>query len=161
MNPDEMKAARRKKKADRTEAERQELLKGMSIRQRLEHNLETSEITIEIEDNDLSKIDEKGTVIQQEYIKLRFHKLNPIEHDRLEQLGREMAMNTKDLAKVKELAHEMHLILESKSLDGLDAKFWEAGTGYSADVRTKVITKIMAASVLPDAKFMEEINKFR
>ena len=143
----------KEKKAERTAEDKKILAKHLSVRERLEHNLGTEEVIIEIPDNDLNTP-----------IKLRFHKLNPVEHDKLTELIKDCANPTKS----KEAVGAINTILENKSMDvdsegkkELTAEFWGEGTGYSADVRSKIILKLMTASVFPDPKFMEEINKFR
>jgi len=55
-----------------------------------------------------------------EPIKLRFRKLNPIEHDRMVVLLKEIVVPDKAADATKGI----HAILGAKSMDDLDAAFW-------------------------------------
>ncbi len=148
MSAEEIQQMRRKKKEELNEQQRAELLRSLSIRERLERKLQTDEINLELND-DLGK-----------FI-LKFRKLSPVEHDRFATLQRDLIAAGKDIEKTKTVTDEIYDIVGAISLDGLDAEFWRTGTGYSPDVLISIILKVMTGSSYPDRDYMEGINSFR
>lgn len=148
MSAEEIQQMRKKKKEDLNEQQRAELLRFLSIRERLERKLQTDEIILELND-DLGKFT------------LKFRKLSPVEHDRFATLQRDLVAAGKDIEKTKVITDEIYEIIGRISLDDLDAEFWRTGIGYSPDVLISVILKVITGSSYPDRDYMEGINSFR
>lgn len=150
LNVEELKALRNKKKEELTQQQQAELLRNLSIRERLERKLHTDEIKLELKD-DLGALT------------LRFRKLTPKEHDRAGSIQEQfLALKTNpDKKKSEELTQELYTLLGSVSMDGLDEEFWKSGTGYSPDIFLLSFLKVMAASAFPDEEDLKEIVSFR
>lgn len=148
VTADELKEIRGKKREELSQKEKEMLEKQLSVKERLERKLRTDEVRLELED-DIGKFS------------LRFRKLTPQEHDRLASINLRLKHpgNTPD--QTRALVSEMYDILGSASLDGLDAEYWRAGTGYSPDILLLSVLKVMAASSYPAKEQVEEIVSFR
>jgi len=138
----EKKKLREKKRADLKDTEVKQLQEMLSIREMLERKLGTDIIEIPLK-NDL------GPFV------LRFNKLSTADHDK--KLVPSMA-GTTDPVKSQESFKALCSLLGAASLDGLDAGYWEAGTGFSGDVLNTILLHLKSASTKPDK---DAIAKFR
>lgn len=145
MSAEEIQELRQKKKEELSEQQRVELLRSLSVRERLERKLQTDEVKLEMED-DLGKF------------VLRFRKLSPAEHDEIAQIQQTLRTNPEQ---ARELTGRLYEIIGSASLDGLTREYWESGTGYSPDIFLTALLKVMSSSAFPDQKYLDEIIKFR
>lgn len=145
LSVEEIQELRQKKKEDLSEQQRAELLRSLSVRERLERKLQTDEIKLEMDD-DLGKF------------VLRFRKLSPAEHDEIARIQQNLRTNPD---KINELTGRLYELIGNASLDGLTSEYWKSGVGYSPDIFLTAILKVMAASAFPDQKYLDEIIKFR
>ncbi len=148
LSIEEIKDLREKKVADMNAQQKAELMRILSIRERLERKLKTDVVELSLKD-DLGDF------------KLKFRKLNPVEHDKLIMLNKDLKAVKDDPDKTEELTQQIYNIISSISLDDLDQAFWKSGTGYSADIFVSVLLKVLAASTFPENDYLADINKFR
>jgi len=145
MSAEEIQELRQKKKEELSEQQRAELLRSLSVRERLERKLQTDIVLLEMDD-DLGKFS------------LKFRKLSPLEHDEIAQIQQKLRTNPEQ---TKELTGRLYEIIGGASLDGLTKEYWESGIGYSPDIFLSALLKVMASSAFPDQKYLDEIIKFR
>jgi hypothetical protein len=156
------KEARKAELASKTIEEQAEM---MSIRERLEHELETTAIEIPMKD----KIGD---------FKLRFKKLSTKQFDdfnRIQrsfnkekatadklQLDKQFTDELRGQFEQKEKDHSEYLynLFESQSLDNLTADFWRNGEEYSPGLISVVLDTILKESISIE-RYMADIHKFR
>jgi len=125
-----------------------DLARVLTVRERLERKLKTDIIELSLKD-DLGEF------------KLKFRKLNPVEHDKLIGLNQKLKAAVGKPKETEDFTQQIYQVISSISLDNLDPEFWKSGTGYSADIFVSILLKVLAASTFPENDYLADLNKFR
>ncbi len=148
LSVEEIKELREKKVSDLNAQQKAELMRNLSIRERLERKLQTDEVKLFMND-DLGEFS------------LRFRKLSPMEHNKLVMLQSKIANSKNDPEIIDDLMKQLYSVMGDVSLDGLDEQYWKEGTGYSPDILLASLLKVMSESSVPDEGYLNQIHSFR